>query len=117
MKTIVNKTYLPTTNKYPRWAIERCVKTTVYEFVATSLETGEIIGKTRLFWMRDSAEKHNMYHGFSYHWGGYNPTPVTGVFHGVPLGKMLEWCDKNGLLYPEIIEVYTNVTYRDVDSV
>lgn len=113
-KTII--TYRPTNSKFPIWKEGRKVHSICWAFKSVDPKTGEFIGDTKLWWRRDTDDHFNedIYHGCSYMFTGYNPTPVTGWFHGVPRDKMLDWCEANNLMFVDCICEYISIEYVDV---
>ena len=116
IRITIEKHYQHTNNPNPIWRIERKITTVVYEFDYINPFTGEENGKTNLFWQHDTNDKvtHPLYHGCSWRFGGYNPTPVTNWFRGLPPKKMFEWCRLNGLGNMKVIGKYTGIYYHDI---
>lgn len=114
MKTIIEKTFKPTMSEFPVWKIDRKVKTRCFEFDTIS-SAGVPMGKTRLLWKHDTNnhEYDPIYHGCSYHFDGYNPTPCTDWFHGIPLKQMLNWCENNGMTNMKLLWEHIDITYKD----
>ena len=125
-KTIV-KTYKPQMTKHPIWMQSNRVVYRHYEFDVSKEHKAnrQLHGTPTLLWkhedkpsdntMRCSAE-HEFYNGCSYMWGGYNPTPVTGWFHGVPLKQMFKWCEEHGLTNPKLVSEYVEITFEDTSN-
>ena len=116
MRTIIEKTYKPTTNPCPDWRVSRKVTTRIYVFDRCDSITGEVIGETRLWWKHDTDDKifDNIYHGCSYRFSGYNPTPCTDWFRGVPLNQMFDWCKEHDLYLRDLDKVFIDITYKDI---
>lgn len=121
MSTIIKtieRTYKPCENPHPLYEVERCITTRKYTFDVINTKTGEIIGKTTLYWKHDTEDEKNInirsvYHGCSYRFSGYNPIPVTDWFHGVPLDDMRKWCEEHGLINMKFVAEFKNITYAD----
>ena len=116
IRTVIEKHYQHSNNPNPIWREERKVKTVVYEFDYTSPITGEMF-KTNLLWKHDTeddATTNPKYHGCSWRFMKYNPTPVTNWFHGLPVDQMLKWCEENGLGNMRVIGRYVDIYYHDI---
>lgn len=115
MKTIITNNYQPTTSTCPVWEIARKVITRVYLFDYIDPNTGEVLARTKLIWKHDTQDElvHPMYHGCSYLFRGYNPTPCTDWFYGVPLNQMLDWCMNHDLHFIDCVAEYHTVDYVD----
>ena len=114
-RNIITKHYQHSENPHPIWGIEREVKTVVYEFDYISPVTGEVF-KTNLLWKHDTeddATTNPKYHGCSWRFMKYNPTPVTDWFRGLPLDQMLKWCEEHGLGNMRVIGRYTDIYFSD----
>lgn len=116
-RNLINRHYTHSTNPYPVWRCDRAVTTQVFEFDCIDLDTWEVKGKTRLFWKHEV--DHNnpvidpLYHNCSWRFGGYNPTPVTDWFRGLPKNKMFEWCRQHGLIDMKCVGQYTDYYFSD----
>lgn len=116
IRNIITKHYQHSNNPNPIWRKEHEVKTVVYEFDYTSPITGEMF-KTNLLWKhdtKDDATTNPKYHGCSWHFMKYNPTPVTDWFRGLPVDQMLKWCEEHGLGNMKVIGKYTDIYYHDI---
>ena len=117
IRTVINKHYKHSDNPKPIWGIERKVTTVVYEFDCINLNTWEKVGKTTLLWKHDSEEVHPaknpVYHGCSWRFMDYNPTPVTDWFLGLPPKQMFKWCKEHGLTNMRVVGKYTDIYFSD----
>lgn len=111
----VTETYLPTTSNFPIWREKTRIVIRYYEF-DTNSELAKKYGKPTLVWKYDPDDKavHPMFHGCSYRWSGYNPTPCTEWFHGIPLHQMIDWCEEHGLTNPKLLSEHVNITWHDI---
>ena len=110
------RTYKPTENPMPHYEVERCITIRKYIFDVINTVTGEIINHSTLLWKHDTNDDTNIptvYRGCSYRFSGYNPTPVTDWFHGVPLSQMFSWCEEHGLVNMRFVSEFKNITYVD----
>lgn len=116
MKKTITNTYKPTNSTFPVWKVENKVVTRCFEFDSINPCTRELMGKTRLLWKHDTndTQSHPMYHGCSYLFSGYNPTPCTNWFYGIPLKQMFEWCESHGMTNMKYLWETVDITYKDV---
>lgn len=112
---ITERTYKPTENPVPQYKVERCITTRKYILDVISPTTGEVLNHTTLYWKHDTNDTDSapVYHGCSYRFAVYNPTPVTDWFHGVPIGQMLAWCEEHNLVNARLVAEFKNITYVD----
>lgn len=113
---VTERTYQPTHNPHPHYEVERCITIRKYIFDVINTVTGEVVNHSTLYWKHDTNDDANIprvYRGCSYRFSGYNPTPVTDWFHGVPIGQMLSWCEDHGLTNMRCVSEFKNVTYAD----
>lgn len=115
MNKLTNRTYKPTSNPNPIWQVDQCITYRIYEFDAVNPNDGQILGKTRLYWRRNTKDTISspLYRGCSYRFTGYNPIPVTDWFHGVPMNQMFKWCASHNLVNMRCVSEYKDITYVD----
>lgn len=115
-RTIVNRHYASSANPHPIWRLGRTVTVQEFRFDYISPFTGEVLS-TRLLWKSDVDHKNPsvdpLYHHCSWRFMGYNPTPVTNWFQGLPKDKMFEWCREFGLGNMRCVGQYTDFHFYD----
>ena len=127
MNKIITKTYKPQKTEFPIWKQTNRVVLRHYQFDLSDAVKHDAQGRgfPYLIWKHEDVpydkslrveNDHLFYNGCSYRWHGYNPTPVTGWFRGVPLGQMFKWCEEHGLTNPTLVRESVEITYEDISN-